>query len=189
MAKIKFPGLGKLDVVKDLKKAAQAFVDGKLDKSRSEAQDEINGLKKKTGVEEGDLDESKLDDEQKAILADAKFILQRVNERHEALKAKVKSATESKDYKDAYDALMKINDLFGKEKIAEEAKDAAKAMMKDKAIKNEIKATEDFEKLVESQKFKSASSAKRRNGLLDKFIKKNEGTKAASKAESMKQPE
>src|SRR5690606_21276978 len=69
LARIKYPGLGKLDVAPGLERAAQQFVAGNYASAREDA---------------AKLKEKKADDE--AIVADADFIIARVDETAQKLR-------------------------------------------------------------------------------------------------------
>ncbi|MCA8937320.1 MAG: redoxin domain-containing protein [Planctomycetes bacterium] len=162
--KIKYLGLGKNDVAPGLEKAATAFSQKDYAKAREEA------MKEK---------ESNADDE--AVVADADFIINKVDALVAQLFADVETAKQSRRY---HEAVATLERLAGKEfkglEAADKAKDDLKELKKDKQVKEELKAWDAFDKTIEANEKTDSEDAKRAN--LEKFIKKYEGTAAAEEA-------
>lgn len=162
--KINYLGLGKNDVAPGLEKAATAFSEKEYSKARDEA------TKQK---------ESNADDE--ALVADADYIINKVDALVARLFAEVDTAKEKRRY---HDAVATLERLTGKEFKGLEAADKAgedlKELKKDKQVKEELKAWDAFGKTVEANGKTDNTDAQRAN--LEKFIKKYDGTAAAEDA-------
>lgn len=191
--KIKFPGLGKLDVDAKVAGAATLFVQKQYEKSRETAQKLIE----RTGLKWEDIDQAAIDvttlkgpvdektGEAKDIeltptLRDAAFVIRRVGEAAAKLKAKADAHESAKDYLEGTEVLNQIVTSFGKK--SEEGKAASDKLgewKKDKDIQKDFKAqTELVSLLAKLEKAKSDV----RNAQLEAFIKKYEGTRAADRA-------
>ncbi|MCA8912441.1 MAG: TlpA family protein disulfide reductase [Planctomycetes bacterium] len=162
--KINYLGLGKNDVAPGLEKAATAFSQKDYGKAREEA------LKEK---------EKNADNE--ALVADADYIIGKVDGLVEALFKQVEDAKAIRRY---HDAVAILERLSGKEfkglEAADKAKDDLKELKKDKQVKEELKAWDAFDKTVEANERTDNVDSKRAN--LEKFIKKYEDTAAAADA-------
>lgn len=193
MDKIKYPGLGKLDVDAKVAPSAALFVQKQYDKAREGALKLIE----KTGLKWEDIDGAAIDvktlkapadektGEVKEIeltptLRDAAFLVRRVKETGEKLKGTADRHESAKDYYEGTQVLTQIVTSFGKKsdegKAAQEKLDAWK---KDKDIKKEVAAqTELVGLLAKAEKAKPEA----KNAQLEAFIKKYEGTRAAERA-------
>jgi hypothetical protein len=166
LARIKYPGLGKLEVAPGLEKAAQSFVDGAYAKAKEEA---------------AKLKEKKADDA--AVVADAEFIIGRVDETATKLQEKVTSTKESKRYHETVRALETLAKGFKGTEVGDTADDELKALKKDKEIKEELKAWDQLEKVIAANEKVKDAPGKRKN--LATFAEKFEGTAAAAEAKKL----
>lgn len=162
--KIKYLGLGKQDVHKDLEKSAAAFGAGEFGKAREEA---LKAREKNSEVAE-----------------DADYIIARVDAKAATLR---KKADETKAARRYHETLKVLEELSGKGFKGMEAATAAaeeiKEMKKDKDIAKELKAWDALAKTIESNE-KVKDAATRKTNLLN-FVKKNEGMAAAEEAEKL----
>ncbi|MCC6466337.1 MAG: hypothetical protein IT463_13440 [Planctomycetes bacterium] len=169
LKRIKYPGLGKLEVAKDLEKAATEFGAGNIAKAREEA------LKVK--VKKGS---------DAAVAADADYIVARADARAAKLAEKVEAAKVARRY---HEAVAILEQLSGKAyegmEAATKAKADLEALKADKAVKAELKAWDALAKLQEAN-VKAKDDAVRREALL-KFAEKNEGMAAAEEARKLVQ--
>lgn len=164
MAKIKYPGLGKLDVAKGLEKAAQSFVE----KQYAKAIEDCNKV-----IEKG---------KDEAAVADAQFIIERCNAQGARIRADVDKAKEEKRYLDAFAGLETLANGFKGMELGDAAAAELKELKKDKDVKREVDAATALQKLIESQK--TVKSKTDRAKQLRDFAKKNDGTRAAQDAAS-----
>ncbi|MCC6575159.1 MAG: hypothetical protein IT462_15390 [Planctomycetes bacterium] len=162
LAKIKYPGLGKIEIAKGLEGAAANFVARQYAKAIADC----NKV----------LDKSKDD----AAKADAQFIIDRCNAEAERLKARADKFAEEKHYVEAIAALETIAAGFKGMEVATAAADKVKEWKKDKEIKKELDAQVALNKLVEATK-NARTKAEKAKPLRD-FAKKYEGTRAAMDA-------
>ena len=168
LEKVKYPGLGKAEVHKDVDKAAKAFIGGDLDKARSEA----------TGVMEDEKAET-------TAKADAEFVISKIVA---AYKRHLTAATDlesKKRYLEAQAHWEWIESAFGsRSEEGTAAKDRLSEYRKDRAIKDEIKAQEELVKLREKLEGMAKANAPldRRVKEVEKFAKKYEGSAAAERA-------
>ena len=162
LERIKYPGLGKLEVAKECVKAAEKFGKGDLAGAREEAE--------KVKEKEGDNE---------AAVADAEYIIQRVDGKIETLRNKIDAAKEKRRY---HDAVRYLEELSGKSFKGLEVADTAKEELKDlkKEQKDELKAWEQLEKTLEANEKVKSDGDKKKN--LIKFYEKYEGTAAAEEA-------
>jgi hypothetical protein len=171
IAKIKYPGLGKLEVAAKVVPAATAF--GAKDYSK--ARDEAKKIIDKAGTDKGP---------DAATLADAKFVFDKVKAVYDNLQGKASAAEASKDYLDSQAAYESIIAGFGaKSEEGKVAKAKIDNFAKDKAIKKEVAAMKALKDLLGTHE-KSKPDVK--NTALDGFIKANAGTRAAEKAAEAK---
>lgn len=169
LERIKYKGLGKLEVHEDAEKAAEAFSKGDFADARKEATE---------------AKEKNADDE--ALVADADYIIAKVDAKIAALWAAVETAKEAKRWHEVERGLEALSDKpFKGLEAYDKAKEALKELKKDKDIKKEIKAWEALEKLLASHK----DDDERLRKALIKFAEKNEGLAAADEAKSMVQGE
>ena len=165
LERIKYPGLGKLEVAPECTKAAESFGSGDFADARDEA------LKVK---------EKEADNE--AAVADADYIISRVDAKVDGLRAKIDEAKSKRRY---HDALRYLEELAGKSfkglEAADTAKDEAKELKKEH--KDELKAWDQFEKTLAVNEKARSDGDKKKN--LIKFYEKYEGTAAAEEAKAM----
>lgn len=170
LEKVKYPGLGKAEVHKDVDKAAKAFITGDLDKARSEATSVMN--------------DEKAEDTAKA---DAEFVIGKVKRTYEAHLARAKDLEDKKRYYEAQAEWEWIEAHFGtRSEEGTAAKDRLAEYRKDKEIKDELKACEDFIKLREKleEMAKAKAPLDRRLKEVEKFTKKYEGSAVAERAKT-----
>lgn len=197
MAKIKYPGLGKLDVDAKVAPAAALFTQKQYDKAREtalkliektgltweaidEAAVDVKALKTPADEKTGEVKEVELT----PALRDAAFVVRRVKETGAKLAEKAGKHESAKDYLEASQVLTQIVTAFGKK--ADEGKAAQDKLdewKKDKDIKKEIAAQTELVGLL-SKLEKAKDDA--RAAQLDAFIKKYEGTRAAERAQAAK---
>lgn len=167
LERIKYPGLGKLDVAPELVKSATSFGAGNYAAAREEALK----AKEKEGASE-------------AAVADADFIIKRVDDRVANLRKKIDDAKGKRRY---HEALAMLDTLAGKAykglPECEAAAEEAKELRKDKAVKDELKAWDALAKTLESNT-KLKTDADRKKALI-KFYEKNEGMAAADEAKAL----
>ena len=167
LERIKYPGLGKLEVAPELVKSATSFGTGSYGAAHEEA------LKVK---------EKQADNE--AAVADADYIIQRVEERVTALRAKIDEAKGTKRY---HEALAMLDVLASKAykglPESEPAAGEAKELRKDKAVKEELKAWDALTKTLEANEKAKSDVDKKKN--LIKFYEKYEGMAAAEEAKTL----
>lgn len=188
--KIKYPGLGKLDVDPRVAGAATAFAGKQYDKARTDA----GKLLERAGVTADQVNEAGEDDksiktgegdtakevELTPALRDAAFIVRRVTETYAGLKSKAEDLEKSKDYLDSQRIWTEVTQQFGKR--SEEgtfADEKLKEYRKDKEIQKEIKAQAELATLMTRL---ANARAELRKTELEAFAKKNDGTRAAEKA-------
>jgi hypothetical protein len=166
LAKVKYPGLGKLDVHKDVDKAAKAFITGDLGKARDEA----------TKV----LEDEKADD---AAKADATFVTDRINSAYQRHLTDAKALEDKKRYIDATVEWEWIIEHMGsRSDEGTAAKDRLAEYKKDKDIKEEVKADTELAKLRAKLESMATAPLDRRLKEVEKFTKKFEGSAAAARA-------
>ncbi|MBZ0136764.1 MAG: hypothetical protein K8I27_10365 [Planctomycetes bacterium] len=165
LERIKYPGLGKLEVAPECTKAAEKFGSGDFAGARDEA----------VKVQEKEADNE-------AALADADYIIKRVDGLIDTMRAKIEDAKSKRRY---HDAVRLLDELSGKGfkgmEVADKAKDEAKELKKEQ--KDELKAWEQFEKTLEVNEKAKSDGDKKKN--LVKFYEKYEGTAAADEAKAM----
>jgi hypothetical protein len=165
LERIKYPGLGKFEVNEECDKAATLFSEKEYGKAREEAMD----------VKEDEADNPE-------AVADAEFIIKRVDEKVASLNAAVDDAISKKRYLDAVRLLEELEGkaFKGMDEVQEAAEKRREELEDDDEIKDEIKAWEKLEKTLESNE-KARSDEQRRSNLI-KFWEKYEGTAAAEEA-------
>lgn len=166
LARIKYPGLGKLEVAPGLEKVAQAFVAGNYAQARSDAEK---------------AKEKKADNE--AFVADADFIIKRVDEVAKKLQGQAEAGKASRRYHDALKALDTLAKGFKGTDEGKAAEDEAKELRKDKDVKKELSAWDALEKTLQANEKAKDNAAKKKN--LNDFYKKYEGTAAADEARKL----
>jgi hypothetical protein len=167
LERIKYPGLGKLEVAPELVKSAIKFGSGDYSGAKEEA------LKVK---------EKEADNE--VAVADADFIIKRVDSRVSQLRTRIDDAKSKRRY---HEAIAMLEELSGKAykgmEEADRADDELKELKKDKDVKNELKAWSALEKTLAANEKAKSNADKKKN--LEKFAEKNEGTAAAEEAAAM----
>lgn len=162
--KIKYLGLGKNEVAEGLEKAASAYSEGDYAKAREEAAKE----------KEGNADNE-------ALVADADYIINKVDGLISKKLAAVDAAKAARRY---HEAVAILEELSGKSfkglEVADQAKDDLKELTKDKEVKEELKAWDAYTKTAEANEKARDEETKRANW--EKFVKKYEGTAAADEA-------
>lgn len=170
LKKVKYPGLGKAEVAKEAVKVAVQYTKGQYTAARKEA--------KKLAENEKSSDEAK---------ADAQFIAERVTKLAASKLEEAKAAEAAKDYAKA----LAIYDWIAKNFKGDEEGTAAEAKVKelkaDKDVKREMDAQVAFNKIIDSVKKPGTTAVDyaAAAGALKGFVKKFEGTKAASDAEKI----
>jgi len=169
MAKVKFPGLGKVAFDKGVNPILSKFMKRDYAGARIEAQKMIEGAKAS-----------------EAVAADAEHISKRIT----SIGEKKLAAAKAREGEKRYGAAAEIYGfLAGAYKGAEEGKaasDRLKEMKADKEIQREMQAAEALKGLVASLERKPAEEKK---AALESFAKakKFEGTQAAADAQAMTQ--
>jgi hypothetical protein len=167
LERIKYPGLGKLEVVSECTKAAEAFAKGDFAGAREQAVK----AKEKAGDKED-------------VIADADHIINRVDARAASLRKAIDDAKAKRRY---HEAFAKLEELSGKAYKGMDASTAAadelKELKRDKDVSKELKAWNDLQKVVDgNEKLKSDADKQK---ALNKFYEKNEGTAAAEEAKKL----
>lgn len=167
LERIKYPGLGKLEVHKDCEKAASYFADKQYGKAREEAADVL---------EDAEDEEAK---------ADAQFIVDRVDAKVKSMKTAVDEAIDKKRYHDAIRILEELESraFKGMDEVQDEAESKIKELESDKEVKEELKAWDRLEKTLKANE-RARNDAQKRANLI-KFWEKYEGTAAAEEAKKL----
>lgn len=163
LARIKYPGLGKLEVAAGLERAANFFVRKDYAKARDEA---------------AKMKERKADDE--AVVADADFIINRVDETATRLQERVEAGKASKRYHEVLRDLKTLADGFKGMEAGDKASEEHRTLSRDKDVKAEVKAWDELERVIASNEKLKDEGAKQR--ALTAFYTRNEGTAAAAEA-------
>ena len=164
LAKIRYPGLGKLSVEKDIHKAATLFGAKNFAKAISEAEKQLG----------------KLEESESAAIADAKFVIERAHKVADRHQKRIEEAKSARDYDIALNQLAFVAKAFKGLEVGDKASDERKSLSKDSAVKKELKA---FGKLAGLNKKleKERDPAKKREAL-QAFAKSFDGTRAAERA-------
>ncbi len=163
--KVLYPGLGKREVARSLRKAAAEFARQRFAKAYSKAESELEKAEKDSDSE---------------VIAEAKYIMERVNKLGSARKAMAVNAENEREFGTAYISYRMLSKQFKGMPLGDEMKAAYKRLDDDKELKREVKAALAFDKLLESQVNIYKPSVKKQQLLA--FAKKFEGTRAAEKA-------
>ena len=177
MEKVKYPGLGKTSVAKELTEAARAFGEGEFAKAYKLA--------------EAIYDDPPSDE----VEAEAEYIMERIDDRIDRLAQRAETAEIEKNYDLAISCWKELARYKGLDD-AEEAPERLKTLQGDKDVQNEITKRRDLLKLMCELDVKfqdiddtdgAAVSTFRKECLeaYRKFAKENEGTYAADEAESL----
>jgi hypothetical protein len=161
--KVKYLGLGKNDVAKEVEKAAQLLSAGEYAK----AMDEARKVKEKKG-------------DDVAVAADADLVVSRVERKVSNMRASIDAAKEARRY---HEAVAMLTALSGRQfkgmEAAEKAATELKEMKADKAIKDELSAWAALTTLLET--IKKQKDAARKTEL-ESFALRNAGKAAAEDA-------
>lgn len=163
IAKIRYPGLGRLSVHEDVEKAAQQFARGNMNKARKAA----NKILEDDDAEEG-------------ATVDAQYVINHIQELGEALLAQATTAESERRYLDAFEIHTDIARRFKKEDEGDAAKQRIKEMKKDGDIKDEMKADAQWRMIANIAYTEDAADAR---AVLRAFIQRHEGTRAAADAQ------
>jgi hypothetical protein len=166
LARIKYPGLGKLEVAPGLERAATLFSGGEYARARDEATR---------------LKERRADDE--AFVADADFIIQRVEETATMLQERIETGKAGKRYHEVMRDLDALSKGFRGTEIGDKAAEEIRTLRRDRDVRRELTAWEDLEKVITANEKLTDNAAKRRN--LVNFYNRNEGTAAAAEARKL----
>jgi thiol-disulfide isomerase/thioredoxin len=198
MAKVKYPGLGRVDVDKKVASLASQFSGKKWGEARdgaakildkagvtedavSSAEPGASTVKGKPDPKTGESADVELND----MLRDAAYIIARARTFYGRLRDTARKLGEDKDYTDAMAVYETIIARFGKKSPeGTTAGDVLSKWAKDKDVQKEIKALNELKGIIAGvQKIKDDD---KRDDTLKKqladFIGKNEGTRAAVKA-------
>jgi len=166
LARIKYPKLRRMDIAPELAPAATQFEAGEFAASKAAAE------------------KVKAASPNEAAVADAEYVLGKVEDHVTALRAKIDELKEGRRY---HEALPELEKLASKPYKGLEAQTVAdeelKRLKKDKQVQTELKAWEALKKAVEASK--QTKSEEERRKVLQKFVDKNEGTAAAEEAAGM----
>lgn len=164
--KVKYLGLGKNEIAKELEKAAQMLGTGDYAKAADEARK---------------VKEKKADDA--AIVADADLIISRVDARAAGLRKAIDTAKEARRYHEAAAMLATLSGKgFKGMEVADTAATELKEMKADKGIKEELAAWNALTTLLETIK-KQKDAA--RKAELENFATRNAGKAAADEASKL----
>ncbi|MCA8918131.1 MAG: hypothetical protein KDB68_04165 [Planctomycetes bacterium] len=162
---LKYPYLGKDEVVGDAEKAAEAFGKGEYAKAKELANELLS-------TEPGD-----------DVAADAKYIVARTDSIASDWQAKIDAMKGERRFDEATTYLEKLADHFKGSEIGDKADEELKALKKDKDAKAESKARASLAKTLAANKKMKTKEDKL--SALYKFYEKNEGTAAADDAKAM----
>jgi hypothetical protein len=178
LARVKYPGLGKNEIHKDLEPAAKAYVEGKF----AEAYKLAEAVSDNTEDEKAE--------------ADADYIMERIDDRMSALSVRAETAEIMKDYTLAMKCWEELATYKGLEDAAE-APERLKKLQGDKTVEKEITARHELFRLMLALDVTyikdvdpadgTAVTAFRKKCLeaYQKFAKENEGTAAAETANDL----
>ena len=161
LKKVRYPGLFRLTVAPEVRKAAQAFA------KRRYAEAEKLARKVLERHQDGDA------------FDDASHVIKRVHDDHAWLTAKADDALADQRYPDALDALDELTSLFARDTRGDEAKKRAKELRRDRDVQAEIAAFEALEKCY-TAKTDDALTKK-----LEAFLRKHGERRAARDAQRM----
>ena len=170
LAKVKYPGLGKVEVASEVEPAAKAFAEGKI----------ANAVKLADAIADGNGPE--------AAIKDAEFLLLRVEARIRALNQRAEVAESLKDIDAATVAWHELATRYAGCEDAEEAPARLKKLQEDKTAQRERMSrrallagmrklewdARDVEEPSTNREFREKCVA-----FFEKFVKENEGTAAA----------
>jgi hypothetical protein len=176
--KVKYPGLGKATIHKDLEAAAKAYVDGKY----AEAYKLAEAVSDTTEDEKAE--------------EDADYIMERIDDRLGTLSVRAETAEIMKNYTLAMKCWEELATKYAGLEDAAEAPERLKKLQEDKAVAKDINARHELFKLMLSldvsfQEVDTADAAavtafrKKCLESYQKFAKENEGTSAADNANDL----
>lgn len=163
--KVRYPGLGKASVAKGLEKSASLYSKGAFAKAVAEAEKKL----------------SKAEDDA-TLAADAKFIMDKVEATSKKLHARFDRLKGEREFSEALATLGKIAQGFKGTPVGDAAKTNLKALKKDKAVKKELQAEAALAGVM--KRLETLHDPQKKAGMLEGFIKKFEGTKAAERAQA-----
>jgi hypothetical protein len=164
LAKVVYPNLGKHVVVEGAELSAKKFARREFGKALLDCEKLLAG------------------ELAPGIKADLELVAKRANDLANARLERVKTAKQDKRYDVAMKNLTLLEDEFRGHKISTDAKEEAKALKKDKAIKKELDAYDDLDKVIAKE---GAGDPQSYINALRAFAKANPGFRAAGVAESM----
>ena len=167
LAKVRYPGLGKLEVAKPMHKAALYFGAKQFAKAIATAE-----------KERGKLDEA--DEDFAAASEDAEYIIARALSRGEKIRTAIDEAKEARDYDIALARLAFLSASFKGHEIGDTAKEESKTLQKDADVKKELRAFAALDNL-EGKLAKEHDPAKKK-ATYQAFADEFEGTRAAERA-------
>lgn len=165
LAKIRYPGLGKLTVAKEVHKAATYFGAKNFAKAISEAEKALEKLDEASEAE---------------AIADAQYVITRTHSVAERHQKRVEEAKAARDYDIALEELGFLAKAFKGLEAGDNASSERKTLSKDATVKKELKALgalAGLNKILEKER----DPAKKRETLLA-FAKKYDGLRAAERA-------
>jgi len=170
LARIKYPKLRRMDVAPEVVAAATAFEAGKYAEAKAAAEKLVAASA-----------------EESAARTDAQLVLDALKDHLWQMRVKIDDLKTARRY---LEAIPLIEQLAGPAykglPECDEAVLELKALKADKAVKDELKAWEQWAKTLEANEKVEKEADKRKN--IEKFIKKYEGTAAAEEAAGKLEP-
>jgi hypothetical protein len=163
IARIKYPGLGKLEVARGLERAALAYSSGEFERAREES----------AQLKERQPDNAELQ-------ADADFIIQRVEQKARELRTKIEDAKEAKRYHEALEMLEVLEKGFRGSEIGDKARDERRELNNDREVRKEVAAWNNLQRVIQANERARDDGVRKRN--LAQFYERNKGTAAAEEA-------
>ena len=167
LAKIRYPGLGRLEVAKPVHKAALYFGARKYARAIGEAE-KVRGR----------LEADEAPDA--AAIADAKYVVERAHRVALRQQQSIEQAKEARDYDVALDRLAFMARAFKGHDFGDRATQERKNLKADPQIKKELKALATLQKLL--ARLEKERDPSRKRAALEAFAKKNDGLRAAERA-------
>lgn len=164
LAKVRYPGLGRLEFSSDVSKVVKSFLKGDLGGAREAAEKIVADEKASAEAKE-----------------EAQHIIGKIQAKLDSRRSKAEAAVADRRYADALEIYSWIKGAFAKTEDGDAADELLKTWKKDKDIQREIEAAEALAGLLAQLK---SASADAKVAALEKFAatKKYEGTKAAEEA-------
>lgn len=163
IAKVGRPGLGTRQFTKEADAAAKAYSKG----------DYAEAWKLATALAESDASE--------AVMDDAEFLVERIEERRDTLMNRLETAEVERDYASALKALEVLAARFSGVEETEEVEARLKEMRENPVVKGELAATDALLRLLRRLEFRGETGADLA-GELEKFAEEHQGTRAAEEA-------